>query len=306
MNNVPSRPEITEDDIKECHELIDQLVELHNQTNPTHGERSEADKEAKALLALNKVGRISAILTEWAENQLFGSYYHLAQSKNGWIDATTVNQHENELMWYSQDLPEDVFSDNRHLQSERLAIGKILHHTFGRYGRMGWRLSLEDSLYALNEGQVDWLLTPINTSQKGDAYDLQNLKWAAIKHLYILLGKGWKKTAAENYVATECGTNFETIKKWEKRAIKERDKDKEILNGIYSASMFIEYGLKNNIFETNQDIYRLALDLQRTTPEKDTASLWLSSSMIACLQLEEKYPLTTLKERLVEAGLRTS
>lgn len=211
MAHKAERPPLGDDRIKQCHQIVSDLVGLFQETDPAKGIESEIDKQEKALQALNKIGLLTGILTEWAECQIFGSYYKIAKTLETWIDSGESNKHENELMWYGNNIPDDAFSNDTHLVCERAAIANILHNTFSRYGRMGWRMSLKESLYALNEGQVDWLLTPTNIRQQGNAYDLQTLKWAAIKHIYKLLGEllgtsmprsmmnckiaGWKSTS---------------------------------------------------------------------------------------------------------------
>ena len=165
MTKDVKRPELTEEQIRQCHDLIDDLVLLFKETDPQLGQKSQKDKEEKALQALNKVGLLTGILTEWAENQIFGTYYKVAKSKDNWVDQEDCDKHENELMWYGDNIPDDAFSNENHLICERLAMGKILHNTFSRYGRMGWRLALKEALYALNEGQVEWLMEPVNTNQ---------------------------------------------------------------------------------------------------------------------------------------------
>lgn len=201
---VFQRSELTDEQIQRCHDLIDDLVRLHHDTDPKHGKKSEKGKQEKAYQALNKVGMLSGILTEWAENQIFGLYNLVAESENGWIDQDACNQHTNETMWYNPDLPDDMFEGDQKLICERLAIGAILHNTFSRYGRMGWRLSFEQSLYALNEGQVEWLMTPVNIRKQGNAYDLQELRWIAVKHLYKLIGQSKDKYVAECDLSDAC------------------------------------------------------------------------------------------------------
>jgi hypothetical protein len=297
------RPDLSEEQIKLCHQIVDDLVRLHTETHPSKGKSSEVGKNEKAFKALNKIGLLAGILTEWAENQIFGTYYHLAKSEIKWIDGDTSDKHKNELMWYGNNLPEDVFSNDDHLICERVAIAQILHNTFSRYGRMGWRLSLEDSLYALNEGQVDWLLKPTNTNQQGNAYDLQTLKWAAVKHIYKLIGEGWKKTAAQQKIAESCGTSFEAIKKWEKECIKDRDKDKATLKAIQFGSFYLKVSKAvSPELQKNEILYESLM--WNTHSKKGEPLNDMSYGAITSIKLEEEYPMESLKERLIEAGMR--
>lgn len=84
-------------------------------------------------------------------------------------------------------------------------------------------------------------------------YDLQTIKWTAVKHVYKLVGQGWKKIAAQQKIAEHCGTTLDAIKKWEKEAIKERDKDKNRLKAIDEQF----FGLHRSIFRGARRHFRI-------------------------------------------------
>jgi hypothetical protein len=307
MASKSARPALDDDRIKQCHQIVDDLVRLFQETDPAKSIKSEAGKKEKALQALNKVGLLTGILTEWAECQIFGAYYKIAKSPDKWLTGDASDKHENELMWYGNNIPDDAFSNDDHLMCERAAIADILHNTFSRYGRMGWRMSLKESLYALNEGQIEWLLTPTNIRQQGNAYDLQAIKWAAVKHIYKLVGQGWKKTAARQKIAEYCGITLDTVKKWEKEAIRERDRDKNTLKAIQVGSLFV-YGSKeakpelDDKFLLQESLYwNLNAD---SADDKNGHLKSLSFGVISSIKLDEEYPLESLKDKLLEAGFR--
>ena len=309
MSKKPhSRQPLTDDKIKKCHDLIDELVRLYKATDPALGEKSEDYKADKAYQAINHIGMISAILTEWAEAQVIGSYYQIAKSKEKWIDDATSNLHENELMWYGE-LPESVFTDDEYLACNRSALAAIIRNSFRLYGITGWRMGLSESLQALNDGQVDWLLTPTNTKLQGYGYELSNLKWVTVKHVYRLMGEGWKKTAAQQKVAECCGTTFEAIKKWERQGIKERDKKKVSLKGILKGSTVREICRKAPkhdeqeflIYAVNRCVNT---DIRELKDAKDRELRDLFCDITFCYRLEQEYPLETLKVRLIDAGMR--
>lgn len=305
MDRKIARPSL-EDRIDECHRIVDDLVKLHQQTDPVHGKKSEKNKQEKALQALNKIGLLAGILTEWAECQIFGTYYKLSKLQDSWISGDKSNKHENELMWYEDNVPDDAFSNDDDLICERAAIADILHNTFSRYGRMGWRLSLKESLYALNEGQVEWLLTPTNIRQKGNAYDLQTIKWAAVKHIYKLVGQGWKKTAARQKIAEHCGITLDAVKKWEKEGIKERDRDKITLMAIQSGSLFVYTSKKAKPELDDKFLLEPSLYWNLNAGSEDDAQHLknLSFGVISSIKLDEEYPLESLKDKLLKAGFR--
>lgn len=307
MGSKATRPALDDQYIQQCHQIVDDLVRLFQETDPAKGIKSEAGKKEKALQALNKVGLLTGILTEWAECQIFGTYYKVSKSKEKWIDQKACDQHENELMWYGNNIPDDAFFNDDDLICERAAIADILHNTFSRYGRMGWRMSLKESLYALNEGQIEWLLTPTNIRQQGNAYDLQIIKWAAVKHIYKLVGQGWKKTAARQKIAEYCGVTFDAIKKWEKEAIKERDRDRSTLKAIQLGSLFIHKSKATKSELDNKFLLLESLHWQLnadSADDKDGHLKNLSFGVISSIKLDEEYPLDSLKDKLLEAGFR--
>lgn len=299
------RPELTEEEIKKCHQIVDDLVRLHRETDPALGQESENYKSEKAYQALNHVGMLSAILTEWAEAQIIGSYYQIAKSEEKWIDDATSNRHENELMWHGE-LPESVFINDDYLVCNRSALAAILRNTFRRYGITGWRMALSEALQALNDGQVDWVLTPTNTNLQGNAYKLSNLKYGAVNHVYKLMGEGWKKTAAQQQVAESCGTTFEAIKKWEKVVIKERDRNKVELNCLRIGAEAITLFKKSPDYDETllrAVANKACLDneiLDET--ERDKKDFFLG--IMLCFKLDLLHPLETLKDKLIEAGMR--
>lgn len=297
------RPELDESRINQCHQIVDDLVRLYRETDPAQGANTEKEKNEKALQALNKIGELAGHLTEWAEHHLFGVYYNIAKSEDKWLDGAACNKHEHEMIWRDGNIPDDAFIGDEQLQSTRAAIADILKNTFSRYGIMGWRMSMRESLYALNEGQVDWLFAPTNSNQQGNAYDLRSLKWAAVKHVYKLVGEGWKKTAARQKIAEMCGTTFETIKKWEREGIKERDKDKSTLKAIEFGSFYLTAQRAACPETEDKDILHEAI-MWNKHPEADEYLKQMSYGAITSITLDEDYPLDTLKDRLIEAGMR--
>ncbi len=302
----PSRPILDEKEIQRCHEIVDDLVRLHRETDPVHG--SEKYKSEQAYQAINQVGMLAAILTEWAEAHIIGCYYNIAKSKEQWIDDDASNSHANELMWYVEELPDTIFTNDNYLMCNRTAIAAIIRNTWRRGGITGWRMALSESLQALNDGQVEWFLTPTNTKLQGDAYEISNLKYAAVNHVYKLMGKGWKKSAAQQKVAECCGTTFEAIKKWEKQIIKERDRKKEGLKGMQRGSIAIEICRKAPDHDEEEFLIYAVNRCINTDikDEEDKKTQALFCDITFCYKLDQQYPLETLKDRLIEAGMRKS
>lgn len=299
------RLKLTDSEIKQCNDLLGELIDLHEVTNPAKGKASEKDKNHNAHLAIQKAGLLTGILTSWAEEHFMGVSYKLQLSEDGLVNEENSNSHENECMFSPSEiekLPEDVFYGEEGLSAYRGGIARILKNSIGVGGvNWGWRDELQTALYALNEGQIESLTTPLKTTQKGKAYDLQNIKWAVTKHVYILEGEGWKKTAARQNLAENCNVSHDAIKKWEKDSLEGRCTVKE-LEAIKIGAIML-HKLKDNGFSQDKSISYLTIENQKS---KEESWSWMTGNMINVLMTKKKYPLENLKEMLESAGLRST
>ena len=328
QTEVSTRPLLTHSKKEECRKILEELFVLHEETDPSLGEGSQKDKCKKAEIALMKIGKLSTILTEWAENQLFGNYYKAVNLQEDKLDLKEKQSslHENETNWYRKKIPDSVWNHMGYLSCSRAALAKILELTTYSDGIMSWRLSLAESLHALNDGQTNKILRPINTKQQGHAYEIKNLKHAAIVHVYALIGEGWKKTAAIQEVADNCGVNFEAIRAWEKSNIKIGDKYREFyLNASHASQVILEVKKEanaNNDKITENEILEHAIISYRYWKETDEnnkkiieASFLgieniypedMSVAITNFIDIKKKYPLESLKERFSKAHFRTN
>lgn len=304
MNDCNPRPKLSKKEIENYHKALDELIELYNKTDPNLGELSENDKYHNALTALNKAGYITGRFTLWAEQQVFGAYYHIEKSNEKHISKNQADSHQNELIWHNNEASV-LLSDN--CIYERSAIAVILHNFFSCYGIAAWRKILSDSLFALNEGQVNALLTPVKTMKKGRPFDLEVLKWAAVKHIYILKGEGWPSDAAKQEVACKCGVTFGAIKKWERELSKHRDIDKHTRIMIEKVSR-IRHNTIRNFKEEDPDVDRFLTIIesqvdQNLEAEKHADLHW---AWISIDELNKHYPLDELGEALRKSGLKAA
>lgn len=292
---------LDEESINRCHQLVDELVELFKETDPALGSKSEAHKFQKAYKAINAVGMLGAILSEWAEAQILGHYWQAAKSKN----YRQNNSHSCELMWYDKDALFDHFTVMPP-DDYRRAISGIIFNSYRIAGVMSWRAELNRSLDALNDGHVYPLIAPMKTQLKGNAYEISELKWIAIQHVYRLVGEGEKKMAAQQIIAEHCGATADAIKKWEKLIIKDYDPDKEALNKIKLGAQIIAQTKKDVADYNPQDFlhYAATMLLEQKTGESSETPVW--EAVVFCMQLTRNEPLETLKERFIEAGARIS
>ncbi len=301
----PVRPILNKNGIEHCHELVDKLVKLYAETDPVLGEKSEKHKMEKALQALKHAADLTGILTEWAEAEIFGHYFHRSEAKGKTEASRPSNSHLNELIWY------DMTKLSHHvnefpLEDYRTAVITILSHVHRLYGITGaWRVNLRESLHALNYGQVYHFVTPTHTKQQGDAYRQSQLKWVAIQHVYRLWGERGKKMAAQYDVAKCCGVTFDAIKKWEKPVINEWDKEKTALEKIKQAAKAIA-GMKKFMPDFDEQVFLDYAQLIQGKKRGRTPKDDLAQEMALCIRLTENYPLNKLKEQFVAAGARTS
>lgn len=287
------------DGISYAKQILDNLIALHLETDPTGGKDTQKGKMDKATTALNYMSTLNSLVNGWAERQIYGAHYCLIENPDRWISTETADLHKNEEIWYENELPE-LLGTNLSLESERAAIAHILRNTAGT-GILGWRNALADALYALNEGEITFLTTPVNTQQKGKAYTLKNLKWAAIKWAYYLMGNTHpKKEAAFLAIAERCGVSLETILDWEKFVAKEYDPKKMIRDGITASAIKFK-----EMSDAEGGIAILGLR------NNDDVDAWFYSkddtfNHLRLLNFARDYPLSTLKEKLDEAGFRRS
>jgi hypothetical protein len=217
------------------------LIELHDESDPKHGKKSELGKMERARLAVHHWWRLYGHLMVWAQAHLTG--YHIARDSPKWVDQLVAirgseldeDSHELELLGllYIFNPPPDSLNDTEELtdrlekvegglhdESLRRIIDELLLSTDANSSY--WRFPLGHALRALNYGERDLFLAPSKKRARGKAYTLAYHRALAVAHVYYRVGKGIKKYVALESVANALAVSAETIRDWE-RTLKDDD-----------------------------------------------------------------------------------
>ena len=87
-----------------------------------------------------------------------------------------------------------------------------------------WRFELQDSMAALNEGEVDELAQPSAGRRQGLPFSLNRWKLEALRQVRFRVGQGYKKYRALDEVGKAIGQSPEALRTWEKELEKSRDR----------------------------------------------------------------------------------
>jgi hypothetical protein len=87
-----------------------------------------------------------------------------------------------------------------------------------------WRHDLQNSLRALNEGEVDELARPSPGKHQGLPFSLNRWKLEALRQVRFRVGKGYKKYRALDEVGRAIGQSPEALRTWEKELERSRDR----------------------------------------------------------------------------------
>jgi hypothetical protein len=91
-----------------------------------------------------------------------------------------------------------------------------------------WRHDLQDSLAALNEGEVDELAQPSPGRRQGLPFSLNRWKLEALRQVRFRVGKGYKKYRALEEVGKAIGQSPEALRTWEKELERSRDRSVDL------------------------------------------------------------------------------
>jgi hypothetical protein len=184
--------------------LVDELIELHNQTEPRGGERSAEDKHSKALLALTLADSLSSMLTTWAIAHLAGF-----ATSDGSVDK---NNHDHELAgedYRAKDYPPTV---------NRAVLARFLE-TKTSSVPLGLVVEALEALTALDFGEAKPLLKAAITSHRGAVFTLAQFRLKALAHVEYRFASGLREVDAREIVARAYRVSPETILTWKKELL---------------------------------------------------------------------------------------
>lgn len=228
------------------------LKEAYFETDPARGEEAEVAKHELAQLAVEKFWYMHGKLLSWAQAHLTG-YAILSESPEllGFLEEKLGHElHQDSHVLEQLGLvynfnPPDPFDPAFERMGALLEEFKALHPGEGeiilppsamRYAikellmsrcadNSYWRMDLQESLAALNEGEVDDLATPSPGRRQGLPYSLKRWKLEALRQVRFRIGKGYKKYRALEEVGEAIGQSPETLRSWEKELEKSPDRE---------------------------------------------------------------------------------
>lgn len=217
-----ARREGSRDDLRRHVEiLIDELLALRQETDPSGGEESAKLKDIHALDALDTAGKLVISLAGWAIAHNLGralrglGFIPLAPSRVGHLpeykDArTAADSHKNELTGRAIITEGGIANDPG---TERLVlIDHLRANPGGLPGRLAWRLM--EALEALEYGDVHPLLEPRTTDFSKPAYSRMMLQLQALQFVEYRAARGIKKFHAVEEVAEAYGCAESTVRNW--------------------------------------------------------------------------------------------
>lgn len=256
--------------LKDFDERIDAylqfLKEAYFETDPENGEEGEIAKHELAQQAIEEFWYLQGKLLAWAQAHLTG---HSILKENpelvGFLEdrfGYSLHEDSHELeqigLLYNLNPPDDEDPALRRMEelltefgasylgegnalltpaAMRRTIRELLMSRCA--DNSYWRHALQNSLGALNEGEVDELFTPTSGKRQGLPYSLNRWKLEALRQVRFRIGKGYKKYRALEEIGHAIGQSPETLRTWEKALQKNTDREVDLycseLAGIFDA-----------------------------------------------------------------------
>ena len=224
------------DDIREMvHHYLDTLLDLHDRTDPIHGEDGEIEKLYYARRAYEIWWYLHDKLMLWAQSHILA--FHMLRDHQNILElyekSTGENLHQDshdlEFLGshYSYNAPnsdhEIYIKTGKFLEQNNFDLADMTLRNFlsdilsSRSANSSfWRFAIQPALCALNEGEAISPLVPEPLKRQGQAYSLKVWKLECIKNIYFELGSGIKKYVSLQKASKCIGASVETIRGWEK------------------------------------------------------------------------------------------
>ena len=153
-------------------------------------------------------------------------------------------------------------------------------------------MELQQSLAALNHGEVDTLATPNKKKKQGRPFSLQKWKYETLMQVRYRIGQGVKKYVVLEEIGNAIGQSPETIRSWEKTL--KKDPDIEFAMWLGEICGQYEEAIKERDFDKIPDEIRY--EFNRNQNVEDLAAYYLRS-------IKSK-KLTQIKDKLREYRLK--
>lgn len=229
--------------------LIDVLVEMYNETDPSKGEESEYGKLETARQAVEKFWYVFGRLLLWAQCHITG--YCIARENpkiREMIEKefqTSLNEDSHLLevlgLLYPYN-PVDREDPQLNRMEELLhEVGQVealvmsymrsvvVELLMARDANTSyWRFDIQQGLRSLNEGEVEPIFAPSKSRLRGKPATLNRWKLEALRQVYFRVGKGMKKHRALIEVGEGIGQSAETLRDWEKKLLLDEDRQVDL------------------------------------------------------------------------------
>jgi hypothetical protein len=282
-------------DIREYVDLyVDTLLRLYDKTDPKLGSDSEVGKHELAQKAIEVFWYLHGKLLIWAQAHLTG-YAILSENPNlvSYLEKklrTEITEDSHVLeqigLQYPFNPPDDEDRELNQTREWLLAFnesgnapneaegGNFLTPTALRTlivellmsrsaDNSYWRMDLQQSLRALNEGEVDEVSQPRPGKRQGLPYSLLRWKLEALRQVRFRVGQGMKKYRALEEVGQGIGQSPETLRGWEKELERSHDRSIDLycseLAGLYASELKEKYpiDLQNDQFGSHRGLGHL-------------------------------------------------
>jgi hypothetical protein len=227
------------------------LKDVYYKTDPNKGDDAEISKLELARLAVERFWYLQGKLLSWAQAHLTGycilsgnpDLVTFLEEKIGYKISEDSHILEQIGFQYNMNPPEREDKElDRTLAlleeynkkspgHEELMLTPHVERALIRELLMSrcadnsyWRHDLQDSLAALNEGEVDDLSRPTSGRRQGLPFSLNRWKLEALRQVRFRLGKGYKKYRALEEVGKAIGQSPEALRTWEKELEKSLDR----------------------------------------------------------------------------------
>lgn len=236
--------------------LIDVLVEMYHETDPSKGEESEYGKLEIARQAIEKFWYLFGRLLLWAQCHITG--YCIARDnpkvvqilKEEFGIEVTEDSHLLEVLgllypYNPVDREEPLLKkmvDRFEHETEVFSWGAmrtlVMELLMARCANSSyWRFDVQEGLRSLNEGQVERIFKPSKSRLRGQPASLNRWKLEALRQVYYRVGKGLKKHRALREIGDGIGQSPETLRDWEKDILKSEDRQ----NDLYCSQLAGEF-----------------------------------------------------------------
>ena len=230
---------------------LETLLAYYTKTDPANGVDDHLSKHARAQHAIEVFWYLQGKLMSWAQAHMTG-YAILSETpglaeflKEHLGEEIDLDSHVLEQigLLYNLNPPDDddpdllriqelfeKFCELNEIPDDQPLLGPQAMRRFIFELLMSrcadnsyWRMPLQESFRALNEGETDPLISPPKGRRQGMPHSLNQWKLEALRQVRFRVGAGMKKYRALEEVGDAIGQSPETLRAWEKALLQSVD-----------------------------------------------------------------------------------